>query len=81
MKFFYRTFGIHGNSFISKVAAGSILDASLVNDVVDSDEASDSAGDDGTIVVVSSSDVGLFPLADPSSLTASESNADCFVKL
>ncbi len=74
-KSFCLTFGTHGNSFIRKVDAGSTLDASLANDVVDSDELSDGA--DEIIVEASSS----FPLADPSSLTASESKADCFVKL
>ncbi len=78
-KSFCRTFGIQGNSFISKVDDGSILDASLANDVVDSAELS--VDDDDTSVVVSSSTDGLVPLVDPSSLTASESKADCFVKL
>jgi hypothetical protein len=38
-------------------------------------------GVDGTIVAASSSVAGRFPPVDPSSLAASESKADCFVKL
>ena len=76
----YRTFGTQGNSFIIKVDAGSTLDASLANEVVDSDELNVEA-DDETRVVPSSSVDELFVLVDPSSLTASESNADCLVKL
>jgi hypothetical protein len=79
----YLTFGTQGNSFIIKVDAGSTLDASLANDVIDSDELIDGVGVDGPIVVGSSSvDVLLpVPFVDPSSLAASESKADCFVKL
>lgn len=81
----YLTFGTQGNSFIIKVVAGSILDASLANDVVDSDGVSDDPDDDETNVDVSSSVDELvalvFPLFDPSSFVASVSNADCFVKL
>jgi hypothetical protein len=79
--FVYRTLGTHGNSFINNVDAGSILDTSLANEVVDSAELIDGVGVDGTIVVPSSSVDVLFPLAEPSSLAASESNADCLVKL
>ncbi len=79
--FIYRTFGTHGNSFINKVDAGSILDASLANEVVDSAELSDEVVVDETIVAVSSSVDVLFPLADPSSLATSESKADCLVTL
>jgi hypothetical protein len=79
--FFYLTFGTQGNSFISNVDAGSMLDASLANDVVDSAELNDGVGVDGIIVPESSSSDGLFPPVDPSSLAASESKADCFVKL
>jgi hypothetical protein len=62
-----------------KVDAGSILDASLANEVVDSAELND--GVDEISVVPSSSVDVLFPLTDPSSLAISESNADCLVKL
>lgn len=79
--FFYLTFGTHGNSFISKFAAGSTLDASLANDVIDSDELNDEAPDEDIIVVVSSSFDVDDPLVEPSSLAASESKADCLVKL
>ena len=76
----YRTLGTHGNSFIIKVVAGSILDASLAREVVDSDVLSVEAEDE-TNVVPSSSVVELFELVDPSSVAASESKADCLVKL
>ncbi len=79
--FVYRTFGTHGNSFIIKVDAGSILDASLANEVVDSAELKDGVGVDGVIIVPSSSVDVLLPLTDPSSLATSESKADCLVKL
>ena len=49
--------------------------------MVDSAELIDGVGVDGTTVDPSSSADVLFPLADPSSLAASESNADCLVKL
>jgi hypothetical protein len=62
-----------------KVDAGSILDASLANEVVDSAELND--GVDEISVVPSSSVDVLFPLTDPSSPATSESNADCLVKL
>ncbi len=81
MFFVYRTFGTHGNSFIIKVDAGSILDASLANEVVDSAELKDGVGVDGVIIVPSSSVDVLLPLTDPSSLATSESKADCLVKL
>ncbi len=81
MFFVYRTFGTHGNSFIIKVDAGSILDASLANEVVDSAELNDGVGVDGVIIVPSSSVDVLLPLTDPSSLATSESKADCLVKL
>ena len=80
----YLTFGTQGNSFIINVDAGSILDTSLANDVIDSAELSDDAVvADGMMVEVSSSvDVLLLLLPiDPSSLDISESNAGCLVKL
>lgn len=78
---FCRTFGVQGNSFIMNVVVGSILDASLVNEEIDSAELSD---DVETNVLPSSSvdDALLVALvAEPSSLAASASKADCLVKL
>ena len=77
----YLTLGTQGSSLIVKVEAGSTLDASLVTDVIDSLEPSE---DDDTSVLASSS-VDVPPpvpaLLEPSSLAASESRADCLVKL
>ena len=71
---FCRTLGVHGNSLIIRTVAGSMLDASLANEVVDSDGveikvfASSSLGDELIVLELSS----LFPSA---------SRAVCFVKL
>lgn len=56
-----------------------MLDASLANEVVDSDELS--VDEDDVNVEASSSLEALFVLLDPSSLAASVSSADCLVKL
>ena len=77
----YLTFGIHGNSFIIRTDPGSILDASLANDVVDSAELSNGVDVSDIIVAVSSSTGVLLPFVDPSSLAISESKANCFVKI
>lgn len=79
----YLTLGTQGNSFIINVDAGSTLEASLASDVVDSDTLTD---EDARVLASSSEDTLLPPLPlpfdkEPSSLLASESSADCLVKL
>ena len=79
---FCRTFGAEDNSLIVNFDVGSTLDASLINEVIDSDELSDELK---TMVLPSSSDEALLLVEllvdEPSLLAASVFRTDCLVKL